>query len=321
MATHRKIADFALLRTNDPETWEKAYRDTIEEKYQKGTRGYSKKFVGTSIPEGEEVPIFLIPRERGGPSYKEQSIAGFAPDDLQYCAISKGFGMQDLSSFSLGPIIGPEGGLCLVNYSHSKQICLHHLEGGGVVDLKRKGYWRRSRHPLRTIELCANSKLKGCQKATKLSWNGTSKRPRIKVDGVEHDALLWMEEHKDLWFPEWEKWRNSVALCSNGNFHWAEESPTICYYNLGRYLDFVEWKKECYIRPSMERLPALETYQFLVKVWKEQRMPLGLVHPMACGEGILEPITKEQLTKMFDSETEMCCQPYVVAATLFGMIV
>jgi hypothetical protein len=70
----------------------------------------------------------------------------------------------------------------------------------------------------------------------------------------------------------------------------------------------------------MELLPDIEAFQFLVKVWKEKKRPLGLVHPMAIREGeVVQPITKKYLRELFDSETEMCCQPYVVAAALLGM--
>ena len=302
MAQKRKIADFEILNSSSEKEWEKVYQATLDPKYQKGTRGYSKKVVGKAVAEGAIPPIFLIPRERGGPSYKSYRLAdGYEADDLQYAAVSKGFGMQDLSSFTLGPIIDKEGGLCLVNYAHSKMICVHHLEGGGKVDLKRKSYWRRSKKTKREVQMLD--------------------RKRILVDGVEYATIDWLKENTELWFPEWERWRKSVALCSNGNFHWGEESPIVAYYDKGDYLGFVEWKKRCYIRPSMERLPRLEAYQFLERVWKENRVPLGLVHPMAHGSGLLKPITENELISLFNDEEEMCCQPYVVAASLLGLIV
>lgn len=92
------------------------------------------------------------------------------------------------------------------------------------------------------------------------------------------------------------------------------------YYHEKSFLNFVEWKKECYIRPSLKVMPSTPAYQFLVKVWAEEKHPLGLVHPMALNEGeIIQPITKKYLRELFNSETEMCCQPYVVAAGLLGM--
>lgn len=82
--------------------------------------------------------IYFIPRERGGPSYKSVPLEGVINDDVQYCPISKGYPMQDVSSFTLGPIVGE--GLCLVNSAFSKSICIMHIEGGGKVDLKRKNH-------------------------------------------------------------------------------------------------------------------------------------------------------------------------------------
>ena len=105
-----------------------------------------------------------------------------------------------------------------------------------------------------------------------------------------------------------------------GDFHWADASPCIAYRYKNDYIDFVTWKKECYIRPSYELLPGTTVYQFLYKVWHDMRRPLGLVHPKAVSVGEVQPaITPEYIRDLFDSPFDMCCQPYVVAGRLLGV--
>ena len=118
----------------DKKAWEKLYDQVLCDKYKKNTRSYSKILPDKTF---ENPPIFLIPRERGGPSFYDVELNGYNSDDLFYGMISKGYGMQNISSFSLGPVIGE--GLCVVNSAFSKAIHVMHLEGG-QVDLKRKNY-------------------------------------------------------------------------------------------------------------------------------------------------------------------------------------
>jgi hypothetical protein len=214
-----------------------------------------------------------------------------------YMSISKGYHGQDVSSFSLGPIVG--NGLCLVNAAFGKSITIHHIAGGGVVDLSRKSFWRPSRTPLRTIQAVDTT--------------------HMLVDSqlvVIHD---WLKSNEALWLPEWEKWRKSIAVCSEGSFHWGSNSTTVAYRYRDNYLTFVEWKKECYIRPSYELLPHTRVYQFLLAAWQQHRRPLGLVHPKAIGHESEKPMTKEYLRELFDSPTEMVCQPFVISASLIGV--
>ena len=145
------MADPCVFQTSDPAAWELVYQNTMDKKYAKGGRNFSRSVGGTPYEGEGSAPIFLIPRERGGPSYKSVPLEGASSDAVVYCLISKGFGMQDVSSFTLGPIVGE--GLCLVNAAFSKAICLMHIVGGGVVDLKRKNYWRPKRVPDRVIKV------------------------------------------------------------------------------------------------------------------------------------------------------------------------
>jgi len=292
-----RFCDPAILTIDDPEEWEKAYAQTIDRKYAKDSKKWSTKIQGVSEVDPS---IYLIPRERGGPSFKDAPLAHNTSDQVHYALVSKGFAMQALSSFSLGPIPGPEGGLCLVNYAFSKQVCIHHIEGGGKINKNRKALWQRSRKPKYQITVLSED--------------------YMLVDDKKVNSEEWLLAHRKEWYPGWKEWRNLVALCSNGNFHWGDLSSVVKYYHEGIFLDFVEWKKECYIRPSLRMMPSTPAYQFLVKVWEEEGHPLGLVHPMALQEGeIIQPITKKYLRELFDSKVEMCCQPYVVAAGLLGM--
>lgn len=298
VSSHRWVVDPSLFESNDPDEWENAYQETMREKYLKGTRNFSRKITGKPYEGKGGPPIFLIPRTRGGPSYKSIEVEGVDKADLMYALVSKGYPMQDLSSFTIGPIVGE--GLCLVNAAFSKAICLKHIEGGGKVDFRRKNFWKPSRYPERTIEL------------------GETDGEMI-VDGEQVQIMEWLRENEDLWLDEWEKWRQAVALCSEGNFHWADDSPTIAYRHRDEYLDFVQWKKECYIRPSYELLPTISAFQFLQEMREKHHRPLGLVHPMARKARAEEPITRETLRVLFDSPEVMACQPYVVAGKLLNV--
>ena len=305
----RCVAPLALFDTDDVKEWEEAYETTMDRKYAKGTRNYSKKITGTSTEDGE-APIFLIPRERGGPSYKDVELEGVETSDVQFCAISKGFGMQDVSSFTLGPIVGH--GLCLVNAAYSKSVCVMHLVGGGSVDFSRKDFWRPGKAK-RKIEILTRVADK-----TLLSGLEIADKDTMLVDGKNWKIEEWLRNNEAEWMSEWDKWSRSVALCSAGDFHWTDKSPTVAYRHCGNYLGFVDWKKQCYIVPSLALMANCATYDFLREL-HEKGIPLGLVHPKARTGQTETPVSSEYLRALFDSETEMCCQPMVVAAKLLGV--
>ena len=54
-------------------------------------------------------------------------------------------------------------------------------------------------------------------------------------------------------------------------------------------------------------------------VWKNKKISIGLVHPMARKIKPEEPITKDMLRQMYDSKDIMCCQPYVVAGCMLDV--
>ena len=293
---NRKIADPKLFESSDPQLWETVYNEIMDKKYAKGTRNYSTKMQCAKWSGQGEAPIYVIPRQRGGPSYKKHKLENGDPDNIHYALISKGFGMQDLSSFSLGPIIGE--GLCLVNAAFSKLICIMHVEGGGQFDPSYKNFWKRSK-PIRKINLVSET--------------------HMIVDSILCNIKEWLFVNEHLWLEEWDKWRKAIALCSLGNFHWADDSPTIGYKYKDRYLDFVEWKKECYIKPSYELLPHVPAFQYLQKVHQEGRA-LGLVHPKGIDEEIIPILTPQHIVELFKHPVEMVCQPYVVAGRLLGAV-
>ena len=205
------------------------------------------------------------------------------PEDLQYCPISKGYSMQDVSSFTLGPVVGE--GLCVVNAAFSKTICIMHIEGGGVVDLKRKSFWKPKKNPTRHIEIYDNT--------------------HILVDGVKFRIIKWLKNNLELWFDEWDKWRKSIAVSSIGDFHWTDNSPRICFKHGDNYLDFVTWKKECYIKPAYELIIKTNVYKFLKNTYNNG-ISLGLVHPKG-KEGEEHAITKEYIRELYDDENIMAC--------------
>lgn len=297
VAGKRIIGNTQLVNTYDQQQWEAEYEKIMDKKYAKGTRKYNLEITGKVWTGQGNPPIFLVPRTRGGPSYKAMPLWGTTSEDVHYMAISKGYAGQDVSSFTLGPIVGE--GLNLVNAAFSKSICIMHIEGGGTLDLKRKNFWHPSKAPTRNVKLL----------------NETT----IIVDGQGHNIFQWLKMNENLWLPEWEKWRRAIAMSSLGDFHWTDKSPTIAYQHRGEYLDFVTWKKECYIKPSYQLLPQISVFQHLQKVWTTDRRPLALVHPKSHDSDVCYPITVEEISQLFNSPTEMCCQPYVVAGKLLGV--
>ena len=294
----RFIGDFSTFNNIDPVIWNTMYRLIIDKKYAKNTRNFSRNITGAPFNDGI-APIYIVPRIRGGPSYLSIPLIGVNMEDVQYCPISKGFPMQDVSSFTLGPIIGE--GLCLVNAAFSKSICIGHIEGGGILDLNRKNFWRRSKNPDRKVSYIDNI--------------------TISVNGIHYNTTQWLIDNEQIWIQQWQLWRKSIALCSNGDFHWTDNlGETVSYRKGNEYLNFVQWKKECYIRPSYKLLPQTEVYKFLHTVWSEYNIPLGLVHPkgLTTGEGEY-PITREYIRTMYDSPDIMCCQPYVVVGRLLNV--
>jgi hypothetical protein len=296
------VADPSLFQSVDPAKWELAYQQVMDKKYAKGTRNYSQKLTGAAwkghgSPQGSP-PIYVVPRQRGGPSYKSLPLEGVESEDVQYALISKGFGMQDLSSFTLGPIVGE--GLCLVNAAFSKLICVEHIEGGGKFDLNAKNFWRRSNQPDRVIQVINED--------------------QMIIDSQLVSIKSWLTEHEQLWLSDWEQWRQAVALCGLGDFHWSDNSETVGYRYNGQLIDFITWKRECYIRLSYQLLPTIKAYQFLEYVRSHQR-PLGLVHPKGMDEEIIPALTIPLIEELFQSKTIMCCQPYVIAGKLLGVII
>ena len=203
---NRQIGNFTLFDTTDSQLWEAEYRRVMNQKYAKGTRNFSTSLTGNSWTGAGQPPIFLVPRVRGGASYKSVQLQGVTSDDVAYCPISKGFSMQDVSSFTLGPIVGE--GLCLVNSAFSKSICIMHIEGGGRLDLSRKNFWRRSRTPQRIIQLVNDA--------------------HMSVDGQIFIIHEWLSANEHVWIDQWELWRKSIALSSMGDFHWT----TLVHYKL-----------------------------------------------------------------------------------------
>lgn len=297
-SSHRNVPDLHYFDSIDPAIWEKLYQDVIDPKYAKETRKFSTTI---KVPSKDNSRIYVIPRIRAGPSYLKMPLSEDHHSELQYCPISKGFCMQDVSSFSMGPF--PNEGLVLVNAAFSKSITIAHIEGGGVLNLNRKNFWQRKKIPLRQIVPIDEE--------------------YILVDNVRHHIFTWLSNNEALWYPQWDSWRRSIALCSRGDFHWTDGlGETLAFHNnkgaQSKYIDFVTWKKECYIRPSYELLPDIPVFQFLQSLY-DQNIPIGLVHPKGFDEEVITPITSEYLTKLFNDPNVMCCQPYVVAGRLLGV--
>lgn len=292
------IGDISLFQTSDADAWEEEYQRIINPKYQKGSRNFSKIRTLPSSPQ-KDPTIFVVPRVRGGPSYKNTSLIyrdqEIPSSSVAYCAISKGFGMQDVSSFTIGPVVGE--GLCLVNAAFSKIVCPYHLEGGGLFNPPSKAYWKRARKPTREVIPISDRS--------------------IKVDGVVHRIEKWLEQNKKLWYPGWKKWSMSVAMSSDGNFHWDKDQQPVTYIHKDQYLNFVEWKKECYVIPAYELLEDHPIINYL-RGLRKKGWALGLVHPMALTDH-QEALSVDEIRGLFLDDCEMACMPYVVAGYLLGV--
>ena len=309
VSTKRIVGDLSIFKTKLTGkaldiVWENMYFKVMNKKYIKGSRNFSKEIKGTPYEDGQ-APIFMVPRVRGGASYKSIPLKGVDNDDVQYCPISKGYPMQDVSSFTLGPVVGE--GLNVVNAAFSKEITVGHIEGGGVIDYTRKTFWKRSSKPKYKIEACGPAE-------QVLSFT------TMKVNGKKCDTREWLRSHEKDWLKEWQKWRKSVALCSMGDFHWTKNlGETVAYRKGDEYLNFIEWKKTCYIRPAVSLLKETTAYKFMYKVWKKKNIPLVLVHPKNVSSKPEEPITKELIISLIESKDQMLCLPYVLAGCLLGV--
>lgn len=280
--------------------WEDMYDRVMNPKYKKNTRNFSRVITGNPVAKKQEPPIFIVPRIRGGPSYLQTPLEGVSNEDVQFCPISKGYPMQDVSSFTLGPVM--DEGLCIVNAAFSKSITIAHIEGGGKVDYSRKNFWKRAKTPTRDISLVSDS--------------------IMKINDKKYNIHKWLADNEKLWLEEWQIWHQSIALCSDGDFHWTDKmDDTIAYRHKTRYLNFVQWKLECYIRPAYDLMVETEVYKFLDMVYTKKRIPLALVHPMGCKNETEIPITREFIVDMMLSPTEMTCLPYLVAGRLLHVAV
>jgi hypothetical protein len=291
--------------------WEAEYMRTLDPKYRRDSKRYSRKLEGVESTRwwGDDPPVYLVPRERGGPSYLavpleyegERVDSHSSPGIVAYLPVSKGYPMNELSSFSLGPVVGE--GLCVVNAAFSKAVCTFHVEGGGRFDLKAKGYWRRARKPERDVQV--------------VELSGTGKTT-VSVDGVRYDAREWLRRNESLWLAEWECWRRAVAMCSLGSFHWCLDHTPIAYRAGGEYLGYVQWKLECYNKPAYDLLEVSPAYQYIVRL-REKGWAVALVHPKAVTGQAEVPVTREYVRERYDSHFTHSCLPVVICGKLLGV--
>ena len=285
--------------------WENLYNEKyVNNKYKKNSKNFNATIHGNPV---EKPNIYIIPRERGGPSYKLVELEHDDVKNIQFCPISKGFSMQDVSSFTMGPIINH--GLNLVNSAFSKCIAIKHIDGSGCFSMTNQKFWKKNR--------------KGPQRKITCSSNETS----MCVDGVIVNKEEWLKTNQHLWFNDWKKWHDTIRFSANGHFNRCDDSTIIAYCNIidnpdvPIYLDFISWKKTCYIAPAYELLNKKDNkvMVFLKHVFQEKKVSLGLVHPMGkCGEKE-RAITSEYITHLYNATDCMACMPYVVAGFLLGV--
>lgn len=324
-AQKRCHLDLALFDEVDDDKWEEMYKECMNEKYAKNTRHFDRGYAMTPdkgqvyvVPRIRKESYLDVPLVNVEESTKQGTTIYMDKTRVRYCPISKGFGMQDVSSFTLGPVVGE--GLCVVNAAFSKQICIDHITGNGKYDPSRVGHWVNKGPVKRNVELVD---VRGAHRANAI-YNGGDVKQCIRVNGKVYDAIAWLTTYKELWFEEWDKWRRSIALCSDGNFHWSDKlGDSIAFYNSKEMIaqgqpdiiDFVMWKKVCYIRPGYQLISTTSVFHFLQEL-HNLKIPIGLVHPKGRSQGGEMPITRELIRQLYDDPHDMACMPYVVAGLL-----
>lgn len=283
--------------------WENVYQEKYNgNKYKKNTKNFSKIIHGKPV---EKPTIYIIPRKRGGPSYKEVVLEHDNAEDIQFCPISKGYSMQDVSSFTLGPV--PNHGVNVVNSAFSKCIAIKHIDGSGSYTEKNKKYWKKNRKgPIRNITNITDDKM--------------------NVDGIVVDKIEWLEKNKDVWYENWKKWHDSIRLDANV-INTSNDSKVIIYcncidvQNTNVYMDFITWKKKCFIAPAYELFNKKDNkvINFLKLLYCEKKISIGLVYPITKSSEKEKAITPEFIKYLYNSHemTRMC---YVVAGYLLGVI-
>lgn len=189
---------------------------------------------------------------------------------------------------------------------------------GGRVNLKRKDYWQAAtgKKKLRSIRILVSDKIGGHT----VSQYPLAATHYMSVDnGLEVKISDWLIENKSLWFDEWKKWSQCVALTSNGDFHWTDNSTTVAFWYQNQPIDFVTWKKQCYIKPAYDLMPQTEVFKFLQECLQIHHVPLGLVHPKAREAEKEDPVTPKHIRTLYDSSEEFVCMPYCVAGLLLNV--
>ena len=74
------------------------------------------------------------------------------------------------------------------------------------MDLTAKNFWRRGAQRSRVIEVLDAR--------------------QMTVDGQVVSIPDWLRQHEAEWLEQWERWRQAVALCGLGDFHWTDHSET-----------------------------------------------------------------------------------------------
>lgn len=73
-------------------------------------------------------------------------------------------------------------------------------------------------------------------------------------------------------------------------------------------------------------LPKTTVFQFQLKVWKENNILLGLVHPKNHDSEIVEPITKEYIRWLYDTNEKnvlstICCRRTSIRCYYFKKLI
>ena len=253
---HCKIADVNLFDISNKNIWMEAYRLVQNNRLKPGYYNYSRKLIGT--PNQQFPTVHVVKRVRGGESYKNiklKDIDGnpINANDIFWVPVSKGYSFSDLSPYVIGPI--PSHGINILNATCSKVILSCHLNG--KFDLSRNNFWKKNNH--------------------------------AHDEGAYNiESLL----ENDVWYNEWKKWSDHVALCGESSSHWTDDMGKIIAYvkvkpdnveDLG--LDSFFYNKEDYHRNTyenwlIESWENIEAFKYLYKRFNIDKIHIALVHPV-----------------------------------------
>lgn len=131
----------------------------------------------------------------------------------------------------------------------------------------------------------------------------------MSVDGLVVNKKKWLEKNKVLVVRRIEKiarFDQNVSF-PLGNFNWFNNCVDDPDNNI--YMDFVTWKKTCYIIPSYKLFNKKDNkvINFLKLLYKKKKISIGLVHPKGKLDKKEKGTTSKYIKFLYDSPEITIC--------------